>query len=257
MNCLWSFLRAVIRLIALLACFAGLALDYLLFPFNRRSMAARSQLLSRWSRRMLKVINVNVVVEGSVTEKGILAANHLSYVDILVLSSVMPQVFVAKKEVLSWPVFGLFAKWGGTLFIDRNRRSDVVAQGSEIERVVAEGELVTIFLEGTSSDGKSVLPFRPSLLEPAIRGGLTVIPTALHYSSLNGQPISEICYHGESSLVPHLWGVLNLDSICSLVSFGHPVKGREDRKSFAVELHDLVSEMKQKLEMTEINLVKN
>ncbi len=256
MNRLWSFLRGVGRLIALLACFAGLALDYLFFPSNRLSIATRSRLLSRWSRRMLRVINVKVIAEGCVVEKGILAANHLSYIDILVLLSVMPQVFVAKKEVLSWPVLGLFARWGGTLFIDRNRRSDVAAQGEAIDRVVAEGESVTIFLEGTSSNGEKVLPFRPSLLEPAVRGDLPVIPTALHYSYLDGQTVSDICYYGESTLVPHLWGVLKLDCAYSLVSFGQPVRGREDRKLFAKELHGLVSEMKRKLEMTEVNSIK-
>jgi 1-acyl-sn-glycerol-3-phosphate acyltransferase len=98
----------------------------------------------------------------------LLVANHLSYLDIVLLSSLTPCVFVAKNEVKDWPVFGWFARLAGTVFVDRNDRRDAARANELIRSALREGALVVLFPEGTSSNGSTVLPFKSSLLQAAI-----------------------------------------------------------------------------------------
>src|SRR5207244_1055064 len=131
-----------------------------------RSIPARAQWLKLWAGKFIRVLHIEVRFEGRPPARGILACNHLSYTDILVLSSLHPLVFVSKSEVRSWPVVGPLTRCAGTLYIVRQQRSDVVRLGDEMVKVVEAGVVVTLFLEGTSSDGANVLPFRSSLLAP-------------------------------------------------------------------------------------------
>src|SRR5262249_10787518 len=129
---------------------------------------ARARCLQRHSRRGLRVLEVGVSVNGCVPGSGLLVSNHLSYLDVLVLSSITPAIFVSKSEVKHWPVFGWMARRAGTLFIERAKRGDVARVNDEADRLLETGMLLVIFPEGTSSDGREVLPFRSSLLEPIV-----------------------------------------------------------------------------------------
>src|SRR5258708_15386051 len=167
-----SFLRVVVRVLWL-ASEIVLALVRFGALIVRRAgipdRAARTRWLQGVCRRALRVFQVNLRVTGPIPSSGLLACNHLSYLDILVLGATTPCVFVSKCEVRRWPVFGWFASLAGTLFLRREKRSDVARMTREMRRVLDEGQLVVLFPEGTSSDGSSVLPFKSSLLEPAIR----------------------------------------------------------------------------------------
>ena len=137
-------------------------------PKNKR--AARAAWLHRATRRHLKIFNLKPAVSGPIPARGLIVSNHLSYLDILVLASVAPAAFVSKADVRGWPMFGWLATLGGTVFIERERRTHVGAVNREVERALADGVPVVVFPEGTSSAGANILPFRSSLLEPAIGG---------------------------------------------------------------------------------------
>src|ERR1035437_7458535 len=181
---------------------------------------ARAAWLSRSSRRHLKIFGFSADVAGPIPQSGLLISNHLSYLDILAISATTPAVFVSKAEVRRWPLFGWFAALGGTVFVERERRTHVGEVNREIEVALDAGALVVIFPEGTSSDGQTVLPFRTSLLEPAARGGHEISVGWLHYELADGDARQEVCYWGDHAFFPHLLNLLGKKSIGATLGVG-------------------------------------
>jgi 1-acyl-sn-glycerol-3-phosphate acyltransferase len=169
--------------------------------------------------------------------------NHLSYLDIVVLAASTPCVFVAKKEVRSWPVFGVCAQLAGSLFVNRERRGEVEAVAGEMEKVLAEGLLLVLFPEGTSSDGSSVLPFKTPLFEPVAQLRSPVAAVAISYQLVGGSVPEEICYWGDMTLAPHLLNVFSKPRIEAIVRFGPACERAGDRKAIARELYDEVAQL--------------
>ena len=196
---------------------------------------------ARWfhelCREVCEVLRIDSHFEGLAPETGVLVCNHLSYLDIIVLASKRPMVFVSKSEVRRWPVIGSMAVRGGTIFLERGRKTNVPSTLEEISMVLQQGLVVVLFLEGTSSGGESVLPFRSSLLEPAAKTDWPVVPGAIRYQVSEGSVSQEICYWGEMTFLPHLLNVLTKTQIEASVVFGPPLAKRGGRKSMAQALH--------------------
>ena len=212
----------------------------------KSSKAARGHWLKRTAQGLLGAMGVKVSVQGPPPTGGLLVSNHLGYLDILVLASVAPVVFVSKAEVRRWPVFGWLAKCAGTIFIKRESRADVVRAGDEIEQMLECGAVVVLFPEGTSSDGRSVLPFRSSLLEPVLRHKHPVSIAALDYRLNDGSVEQEVCYWGDMVLGAHLLNLLSKEKIQAGVRFGVPTIGAcADRKELAKALRDSVSRLRR------------
>jgi 1-acyl-sn-glycerol-3-phosphate acyltransferase len=177
---------------------------------------------------------VDYTYQGQPPQNALLVANHLSYLDVLVLSAITPCIFVAKQEVASWPIFGRMARLSGTIFVDRNRRGDVHSVAAQISGAVRSGTVVVIFPEGGSSSGTSVLPFYSSLLEPAASLQLPVTPAHISYRLRDGDPGIDIAYWGDMTLAPHLLKLLSKHDIRPVVRFGTPQKF-SDRKQAAAK----------------------
>jgi 1-acyl-sn-glycerol-3-phosphate acyltransferase len=232
--------RAAFRLGCVLLLFLAAFLDFtfrLWLCGKARSIPARALWLKFWSRQFLRVLHLKVQFEGSLPTRGILASNHLSYVDILVLGSLHPLVFVSKSEVASWPVIGALTRCAGTLYIVRREKSDVIRLGDEMTRVVNAGVVVSLFLEGTSSDGAQVLPFRSSLLAAAEEHHWPVTGAWIRYALSDGSVADEVCYWRDMTFGPHLFNLLSKKNIEAVVSFGTPLTDHMDRKEMARELH--------------------
>lgn len=242
------YFRSVRRLSLFLLVIAYYALVYALVPSNRRSIAGKAEWLSRTCRSSLKALGIRCVCHGTPSAGAVIAANHVSYMDILAISALHPVVFVAKKEVAGWPIFGWFACLSGTRFIDRSKKSDVARVADDIPSALVENASVVLFLEGTSSDGTKVLPFRASLLEPVARDGLVSVPAAVAYRVSPGHSAAnEICWWGDMTLVPHLLNMLSIRSVEAHVSWGSPVPAEGDRKAMAVKLQAEVSRLHAEL----------
>jgi lyso-ornithine lipid O-acyltransferase len=207
---------------------------------------ARAAWLSRSSRRHLKIFGYSADVSGDIPKKGLLFSNHLSYLDILAISATTPAVFVSKADVRKWPLFGRFAAMAGTVFVNRERRTQVGEVNQEIETALAAGALVVIFPEGTSSDGKNILPFRTSLLELAARGGHEISAGWLHYELSDGDAGNEVCYWGDHSFFPHLLNLLGKKSVRATLRFKKFPRTTDERKELARQLHAAVEELKAK-----------
>src|SRR5262249_58257431 len=151
----------------------------------------------------------------------LIVANHCSWLDISVITSVAPVVFVAKQEVARWPVSGLLAKLQRTVFVDRTRRQKTRDVNAEIAQRLAEGDPVVLFGEGTSSDGTRVLPFRSALIgaagdalaEAEHTGRVWIQPLSLAYTHARGLPLARherprVAWYGHMSMAPHLAGMI-------------------------------------------------
>jgi lyso-ornithine lipid O-acyltransferase len=216
-----------------------------------RSDSPRFGAKARWlhwgCRRVLGVFQLKVTVTGPVPQKGLLVSNHLSYLDVLVFSALTPAVFVAKQEVRSWPVFGLFARLAGTVFVDRRRRLQAGASAHAVETVLADGGLALLFPEGTSSSGQQLLPFKSALLEPAVRSNHPISISAIQYDLRIGDVQEEVCYWKDMTLVPHLLNLLSKQGLAVRVRFSRMERNDLDRKVLARQLHTEVSRLNSRI----------
>lgn len=231
--------RGIFRALCFMALLCGAAISLLLRSRHRRDAESRARWLQALCKRLLRLLAVRVDSSGEVSSGALIASNHLGYLDILVLASLRPVVFVAKREVRGWPVFGWFAEKAGTRFIDRGRRGDVVRVTGELTPLIEAGLSVVVFLEGTSSDGREVLPFKASLLEPAVRLGWPVAPVALGYRVPEGRSAElEVAWWGDMTLPPHLVNFFTLPWVEARVRWGGERRAEGDRKALAAALRD-------------------
>ena len=189
-----------------------------------------------WSRGLLRILGVRVSVVGRrPAPPYLLAANHLGYLDVLVLAAELPVRFVAKSEVRRWPVWGPLAAWTGTLFLDRERARDAHRVATEVGGTLAAGGAVSIFAEGTSSPGDAVLDFRPALFEGAVASGAPVVPAALCYRipADPGAARDKVCWWGEMEFLPHLLALADLPPIEATLAIGAPLAADENRRAVA------------------------
>jgi len=210
----------------------------------------RARWLQQVCRRVLRVLHLERQVTGPIPSQGLLVCNHLSYVDILVLSATTPCVFVSKLEVKGWPVFGTFASLAGTLFVRRDDRSAVAGANHAMRQVIESGALLVLFPEGTTSDGSTILPFKSSLLEPATQSPSPVTAGFIAYALDDGSVADEICYWRDMTLVPHLLNLLSKRHIESRLSFTELRKTSADRKHLARLLHSEVVQLKAKVSVS-------
>jgi 1-acyl-sn-glycerol-3-phosphate acyltransferase len=186
-----------------------------------RTFEQRALWLQNTCTRILRSLGIRVEVEGAVPARGLVVANHLSYLDIVILSAAMPCFFVAKTEIDAWPYFGRAARAGGTIFIDRSSRASAEQVADEIAERLALPVPILFFPEGTSTDGM-MLPFHPRLFEPAIRSGAPVTAASVQYVINDGTPERELCWFGDDAFAPHLLKTLKTPGFHARLRFGPP-----------------------------------
>jgi len=209
---------------------------------GRKLGSARERAL--WQQRqaiaMLDAMEVEVEVRGIRPREGLVVSNHLGYLDILVIASQLPCVFVSKSEVRSWPFIGNLLAAAGTILADRDRRHSAHQTMIEIRGILEQGLPVVVFPEGTSSDGSKVLPFRSSLLEAASDSAWAAHPMAISYLGSGGDPGRDICYWGDDTFLPHLTKLARIDPLKATLAIGvREVRGLP-RKEAATVLRDEV-----------------
>ena len=165
-------------------------------------------------RLACRILGFRINVSGELPQGGqcLIVSNHVSWIDILVLSTIAPLSFVAKREVASWPFFGWLAKLQRTVFVDRERRHSTKHSRTEMEVRLASGERIVLFPEGTSHDGASVLPFKSSFFAAAAPE-IAVVPVTLAYAQNWSLPLTRrnrprFAWYADMELMPHLWEAL-------------------------------------------------
>jgi 1-acyl-sn-glycerol-3-phosphate acyltransferase len=176
-------------------------------------LSTRRRILQRWSVGLLAVMNVRVTfaAKGEIQDghPGLIVSNHISWLDVFVLNSVIPMRFVAKSEVRSWPVIGWLCARAQTLFIERGKMRSAARINSSMAELLQQGESLAVFPEGTTTDGSQVAPFHPSLLQPAIDAGSQVLPIAIRYQDGRGERSQDAIYIDDISLGQSIWRILS------------------------------------------------
>ncbi|MCJ8149156.1 lysophospholipid acyltransferase family protein [Shinella sedimenti] len=224
-----------------LGVFVLLAVTLLLLPLQllglRFNWKIRRVLPRFWHRVACRVLGIRVRVHGTLETKRplLLAANHASWKDILVLGSVADVVYIAKSDVRDWPVFGILARLQATIFVEREQRQKTGEQVNEIAERLTAGEIVVLFPEGTTSDGNRLLEVKSSLFGAAASavphapdGIVHIQPVSIAYTGLHGMAMGR--YHrpiaawpGDIELLPHLMGILRAGAVDVDVDFGERV----------------------------------
>ncbi|MBF9233145.1 lysophospholipid acyltransferase family protein [Microvirga alba] len=203
-----------------------------------------------WFHRIfLRLFSLRVVEKGTPPgdDATLVLANHVSWLDIPVIGSVHPLSFIAKSEVETWPVIGLFAKLQRSVFIDRQRKKATAEVRHALAHRLVKGEVMVLFAEGTTGDGNRLLPFRSSLVGAAQTALMDdsiervyLQPLAISYTRRNGLPVTRrerpaIAWYGDMELAPHLGLFFRDGPIDAVVTWGEPVPFNGNRKQATAE----------------------
>jgi len=248
---------------ALLSAIGFVILTTLLFlvlwPLHWWGMRGRGAVSLLYSRTVCAMLGLRIRVIGQPVQGRpvLVVSNHVSWADIIAITATAPTIFVAKREVATWPLVGLVATARPTVFVDRQRRHQTAEANSDIADRLSEGEAIVLFAEGTSSDGNRVLPFRSALLgavkDALAKAGveqITVQPLAITYTRLSGLPMGRrhrplAAWYGDLDLVPHLTDCIRRGPMDVTLSWGEPIEldGQTDRKALAQRLEQEVRTM--------------
>ena len=216
--------------------------------FAKLTQAQREAEVQRWAAGFLRVWRIDLQVRGTPPAGGplMLVANHISWLDILVMHAAGFCRFVAKSDIKGWPVIGNMATHAGTLYIARDSRRDALRVVHHMRDALLRGEVVAVFPEGTTSDGLTLLPFHANLIQAAISAESPVLPVALEFiDRRSGQMSTAPMYIGDQTLIESVWRTLTTPGLRAVVSYGEPQSpaGRE-RREWAAELRESVAALR-------------
>ncbi len=199
-----------------------------LFLLDRPDVRLRNRHMQPWSASLLDILDVGLDVHGELPDDDapvFIAANHVSWLDIWVINSVCPTLFVAKSEIRGWPVFGWLAARVGTLFIERARRVDTRKVNDRIvARLAVAGERIAVFPEGTTTDGSVVRPFHASLFQPAVGARARIHPVAIRYVDAAGVRSEVPAYIDDLPLLQSMWRIAGAQGLRAELHFLEPIE---------------------------------
>ena len=224
LRALWRLVRSVAHALH------GALVCALVFPFL--APAARMARVGAWCSELLGLLGIELEARGSVHPGPVLfVANHVSWLDIVAINAVQPARFVSKADVRRWPLLGWMVACGGTLFIERERKRDALRVVHQVAGALRAGATVAVFPEGTTSDGRGLLPFHANLLQAAIATATPVQPIALRFSDSGSAYSAAAAYVGDMHLAQSVWAVVTAQGLAAHVAMlaAQPSAGVERR----------------------------
>ena len=200
---------------------AAVAAAILRTVFPRASPDRRRALVRWWSAKLLRILRVTPRLEGLPPSgtPAMIAANHVSWLDVFVISSVHPTRFIAKSEIREWPIAGWIVERAGTVFVRRSERRDMLRISERVEQVFAAGDCVGLFPEGVTSEGETLGKFHTSLFETAVANRAVVHPAAIRYEDADGALCRDASYAGDRTFMESLALIIRQRSILARVAF--------------------------------------
>lgn len=189
------------------------------------------------SKLTLRLLGIKSKIKGEIPQGKFLICNHISYIDIPIISSHIPTLFITSVELQKMKFLGTLARFGGSIFVERRNRYRLLMDIEEISTTLVSGHNVVLFPEGTSSKGFTVLPFKSSLVRAAVDTGIDVVPMCCQYKDCRG-----VAYYGNHSFFSHLLRLFSKPSIKATLTVFPPIqiKGR-DRQSITEEAYEKIS----------------
>ncbi|MBL8902662.1 MAG: 1-acyl-sn-glycerol-3-phosphate acyltransferase [Rhizobiales bacterium] len=239
------------RATLVLLTFAGVTLPLMpvqqLFIWFWPRMARRFPM--HYHRLVLRILGVRVRRDGETLQQGpaIFAANHVSWLDIVILSSLAPVSFIARHDINTWPLFGALARLQRTVFVDRARRHTSRASRDEMRERLAAGDMLVLFAEGTSGDGTRVLPFKSTFFSAVENSNVAVQPLSVVYTGHRALPMPRhlrplYAWYGDMEMPPHLWAAMAQGPIEVNIVCHAPLSTADhgDRKTLAKKAEEAV-----------------
>jgi 1-acyl-sn-glycerol-3-phosphate acyltransferase len=233
---LWRLLRAVLH--------GTHGLGIVLLRFESLDAAGRHEHVRWWSAKMLRMLGIGLHVEGSFQSGAkLIVANHISWLDIMAVHAVCPEVrFVSKADVQRWPLVGRLVAAGGTLYIERERPRDALRVVHQIADSLKAGDTVAVFPEGTTGDGRTLLPFHANLLQGAIVTETPVQPLALRFSDAKHAVSPAADFVGDTTLAQSLWMLACGDRVVvRLKVLPAQDSARTDRRALSESLREQIA----------------
>ena len=214
--------------------------------FPKLNDEQRARAVEEWSRHMLHAMGIEVRVKGHpATGPVLMASNHISWLDILVIHGACHCRFVAKSEIRQWPLLGAMTAGGGSLFIERASNRDALRVVHQMAHALQQGHVLCVFPEGGTGDGKTLLPFHANLLQAAIAAHAPIQPLGLQfYEAASGRPSFAPCYHANDTLLGSLWRTLCAPPLLAQVRYGDlQTAAGKSRRTWAASLQVDVGEL--------------
>jgi len=241
LKALWKLLRGLWHVLV------GMWTIYVRFP--QFSPEQREMRVQAWALQFLALWDIHLKVLGRPVQNGpaLMVANHISWLDISVIHAARHCRFVSKSDIRDWPLLGTLATGAGTLYIERTSRKDALRMVKDMADAMKNGDVVAVFPEGTTSDGRDLLPFHANLIQSAILAEAPVQPMSLKFiDARSGEPSFAPCYIGDDTLLGSIWRTLKAPKIIAVVHFGElqQAQGR-DRRAWAHDLHQSVALLRE------------
>ncbi|MEO5770845.1 MAG: lysophospholipid acyltransferase family protein, partial [Burkholderiaceae bacterium] len=207
----WVGVWRLVRTLAHLA--HGMAVMRLHFP--SLDAAGRHARIQWWSATVLERLGIALTVHGTPRVSAtLLAANHVSWLDIAAIHAVVPRArFVSKADIKAWPLVGWLVAGAGTLFIERESKRDALRVVHQMADALRAGDMVAVFPEGTTGRGRELLPFHANLLQAAIATRTAVQPVALRYADRQHAISPSALWLGDTTLPQTLWLLATADQL--------------------------------------------
>lgn len=236
LRAIWKLLRGLWHVLV------GMWTIHVRFP--QLAPELRDMRVQAWAMQLLALWDIELKVRGQAVPSGpaLMVANHISWLDITVIHAARYCRFVSKSDIRDWPLVGTLATGAGTLYIERTSRKDALRMVKDMASAMGNGDVVAVFPEGTTSDGRALLPFHANLIQSAIEADAPVQPMSIQFlDARSGQVSFAPCYIGDDTLLGSIWRTLTAPRITAVVHFGplQWAQGR-DRRAWA---HDLREEV--------------
>ncbi|MDQ3059500.1 MAG: 1-acyl-sn-glycerol-3-phosphate acyltransferase [Pseudomonadota bacterium] len=238
---LWRLLRVLGHIVA------GLWIVAVRLP--RLPQEQQNNRVQVWAVELLGHVGITLQVLGQppVTGPVLLVSNHISWLDIPVMHAARHCRFVSKADVQDWPLVGTLATAAGTLYIERSSRRDAVRMVGLMEEALRQNEVLAVFPEGTTGDGRTLLPFHANLLQAAVSVNVPAQPVGLRFvDQASGTPSHAPSYIGDETLIGSIWRTVCAPPVVAVVHYGQPelARGRE-RRAWIQHLRHTVDGLRQ------------
>ncbi len=215
--------------------------------FPQWDPAQREAAVQQWAARVLQLSGIALQVRGQPPTAGpvLLVANHISWLDIVVMHAAGYCRFVSKADVKHWPLVGPLATGAGTLYIERASRRDAMRVVHQMRERLLAGDVIAVFPEGTTGDGRTVLPFHANLVQAAVSADVPIVPLALRFADGQGATSFAPSFVGDETLVGSVWRTLAAQNLVAQLHYGAPQRAAgRDRRAWAQDLQAEVARLR-------------
>ncbi|MFM6929807.1 MAG: lysophospholipid acyltransferase family protein [Bdellovibrio sp.] len=255
MEAIQTGLRGVLRLILFLVLITGYAVHAGFFALILRDPKKRRHAFQKntrfFSGLMLKSLGLKLIVTNRPTDShqgSLIVSNHMGFIDILILASVMPVSFITSHEMKENTLLGPITELAGCMYVERRSRTRILEEMKSLAMALKEGFDVVLYPEATSTNGERVLPFKRTLMMAAAEAGVPIRPAVVNFREVNGEDFhvkwrDSVCWYGDVSFGTSFWGTLTLKSVTAEIEFLDviTVNPGDDRGLIADKAHALIS----------------